>query len=394
MNPARFDALARRLSARRSRRSILGAGAAVALGATVLPAPRVSLAQAEDTTAVDRYIAVRTFSYDSTREKAEAELPDLIAHMEEQPGFIAISCVWGETEIYLVVTFLDEETSVPGMETIDWWIETHIQSTLYGDYEQAAGAVFTRSTLDAGCPCDLEDEDDPCGSDLLVCCSVSGTEGDPGVCLTAETTCPGTGGASEDEPTQEDLTLSADDFTPTPAAAPTGCTSPGCACPDGVCDADLTCCSSTGTCEYSCPCGYEGCHCIGSVVNTCDPGLICCAPGEIGGDGTCQYECTCSYEGCACTTGVSGACDAGLVCCGIFTSDPGAIGACLSSCSTGSNPCPGAEGCECIPDTAWTCNDGLLCCGANDLGDSGICQSACSSSESFGSPESEDAPVP
>jgi hypothetical protein len=379
MNSERFDSLARRLAARVSRRSILGAGAAVALGASTRPNTRIAAAQvAEETTAVDRYIAVRTFSYDSTREKAEAELPDLVAHMEEQPGFVSIACVWGETEIYLVVTFLDEATAVPGMETIDWWIETHIQSTLYGDYQESGGKVFSRSRLMAGCPCDLEDEDDPCGSDLLVCCPSPEGESEFGVCLTAETTCPGVGGESED-PSDEDLTLSPDDMTPTPEAL-SNCTSQGCACPDGTCDAGLTCCGSTGTCEPSCPCGSVGCHCIGSVINTCDEGLVCCAPGEIGGEGTCQYECTCSYEGCACTTGATDACDVGLVCCGIFSSDPGNIGVCLSSCSPTSNPCPGGEGCECIPNTMWTCNGGLVCCGATDSGESGICQSTCSTS--------------
>jgi hypothetical protein len=378
MDSKRFDSLARRLGSRVSRRSLFGATAATALGARAIPAAHIAIAQAESTTAIDRYIAVRTYAYDSTREKAEAELPDLVTHMEEQPGFVGISCVWGDGELYLVTTFLDEATSIPGLETIDWWIETHIQSTLYGDSVQIHGKVIGRSNLGSGCPCDLEDEDDPCGSEQLVCCPASDVEGDPGICLTAETTCPGSGGESEDESTEEELTISADEITPTSVAVSSDCTSQGCLCPDGVCDAGLSCCASTGTCEFSCPCGYEGCHCIGSVINTCDDGLICCAPGEIGGDGSCQYACTCSYEGCSCTTGVDGACDAGLSCCGIFSSDPGSIGACLTSCANGSsNPCPGGDGCECIPDTAWVCNDGLVCCGA-DNGESGICASACS----------------
>jgi hypothetical protein len=378
MDPQRFDSLAKRIGASVSRRSLFGVGAAAALGASTLPGPRRSMAQvAEETTAVDRYIAVRTYTYDSTLEKATAELPDLVTHMEEQPGFVDIACVWGETEIYLVVTFLDESSSVPGMETIDWWIETHIQSTLYGDYEQTAGEVILRSSVKVGCPCDPEDDDDPCGSDELVCCPTPDVEGVAGICLTAETTCPSLDGESEeDETSEDDLTLSADDAaTSSGNGTSTGCTTQGCTCPNGICDAGLICCSSSGTCEYSCSCGYEGCHCIGSVVNTCDPGLICCAPGEIGGDGTCQYACTCGNEGCSCTTGVE-SCNAGLVCCGIFSSDPGSIGACLTSCSTDNNPCPGSEGCECIPDTAWLCNNGLVCCGANG-GESGICATAC-----------------
>ena len=392
MDPKRFDFLTRQLGARVARRSLFGAGAAFAPGATTLPIPRFALAQADGTTAIDRFIAVRTYLYDSTREKAEAELPDLMTHMEEQPGFVGLSCVWGDGEIYLVTTFLDEATSVPGLETIDWWIETHIQSTLYGDNTQSDGKVFIRSRLTAGCPCDLADDDDPCGSDLLVCCPASDVEDDPGVCLTAETTCPGAGGESG-EPTDEDLTIPADEVNPTPSGSSSICTSQGCSCPDGICDSGLTCCSSTVTCEYGCPCGSEGCHCIGSMVNTCDEGLICCAPGEIGSDGTCQYSCSCSYEGCSCTTGFDGACDAGLSCCGIFSSDPGSIGACLSSCSTSTNPCPGAEGCECIPDTAWICNDGLACCGATDTGDSGICQSACWTSDTTEVPDAKDIPV-
>jgi hypothetical protein len=376
MDPKRFDSLAKRLSSRMTRRTLFGATAATTLGARALPAARIAVAQDASTTAIDRYIAVRTYAYDSTREKAEAELPDLVTHMEEQPGFVGFSCVWGDGEIYLVTTFLDETSSIPGLETIEWWIETHIQSTLYGDYDQTAGTVISRSKLTAGCPCDLEDDDDPCGSDLLVCCPVSDIEGDPGVCLTAETTCPVDGDESAED--EDDTTLSLDDITPTAGAASSStCTSAGCSCPDGVCDSGLTCCGSTGTCETFCPCGSEGCHCIGSVINTCDAGLICCAPGEIGGDGTCQYACSCSYEGCSCTTGIDGACDAGLSCCGIFSSDPGNIGACLSICQdVSSNLCPGADGCECIPDTAWICNDGLICCGAG-IDESGICASAC-----------------
>ena len=151
MDPKRFDSLTRRLGARISRRSLLGAGAATALGATVLPSPRFAHAQADDTTAVDRYIAVRTYLYDSTREKAEAELPDLIAHMEEQPGFVGMSCVWGDGEIYLVTTFLDQETSVPGLETIDWWIETHISRRSMGITSRPTGR-FSPAPLDRRLP--------------------------------------------------------------------------------------------------------------------------------------------------------------------------------------------------------------------------------------------------
>lgn len=381
MDPQRFDSLTRRLGARFSRRSLVRVGAVAALGARAIPIQSAVLAQNAETTAIDRYIAVRTYAYDSTREKAEAELPDLVSHMEEQPGFIDISCVWGETEIYLVVTFLDEASAEPGMETIDWWIDGHIQSTLYGDYEQVGGDVVLQPVLKVGCLCDPED-DDPCGSDKLTCCPVSDVEGVLGTCLTATTTCPGDSSeaTTDDSEDEDDTTLSIDDITSTPAdqTSNSSCTSQGCTCPDGVCDSGLACCTATGTCETYCPCGYEGCHCIGSAVNTCDDGLICCAPGEIGSDGTCQYACTCSYEGCSCTTGVDGACDPGLVCCGIFSSDPGNIGACLSSCAPDSeSPCPGAEGCECIPNTAWICNGGLVCCGATENGDSGICQSAC-----------------
>ena len=78
MHPKRFDSLTLRLGARISRRSLLGAAAGIALGATALPNPHFARAQADGTTAVDRYIAVRTYLYDSTREKAEAELPDLM----------------------------------------------------------------------------------------------------------------------------------------------------------------------------------------------------------------------------------------------------------------------------------------------------------------------------
>jgi hypothetical protein len=123
-----------------------------------------------------------------------------------------------------------------------------------------------------------------------------------------------------------------------------------------------------------CPCGSEGCECIAAVVNTCDEGLTCCAPGEIGGQGTCQTRCSCTAIGCACTTGVDGACDEGLACCGIGSNAPGSIGACLTECATDS-PCPGSEGCEC--GAVWKCDDGLICCGATEDGETGICHAEC-----------------
>lgn len=367
MNPRRFDAIARRLGAHRSRRDSVRLIAETALGAQAQHA----LAQEATSIATDRYISIGFYPYEGDFDSAKTELKPLLRLMQQQPGFITLSFIAGLEAIYLVTTFLDQTTSEAGHRALDEWIAQSGGVALIEPPEQDSGAVFLRSQLSAGCPCNTSD-DDPCGTDALICCPI--TDGERGLCMTAATICPVLGDEIDDDPTAT--------ATAIPVAAPSSCSSEGCSCVSGIsssCDAGLSCCGGgdlggTGTCLPTCPCGSEGCACVAAEISTCDEGLTCCAPGEIGGAGTCQYACTCSYEGCSCTTGVAGTCDAGLQCCGIFSQEPGSIGACLSACAPPSR-CPGSENCEC--SIYWLCNDGLTCCGLSESEPTGICQTAC-----------------
>lgn len=383
MDERRFDSLTRRLATRLSRRGAMRISAGAALGAATLARPailRSTVAQDADTTAVDRYASLAYYPYDGDFDEAKTALKPLLRLMQQQPGFITISFIEGDEQIYLVTTFLDKTTSDAAAKAMDAWIAESDQSVLSDASTRDGGEVFLRSDSNAGCWCSIDDED-ACGTDELVCCATA--DDDRGICLTAATTCPVPG---DDEETPDEDEVS-DDATPTPtpttaAAATSACTGEGCSClsgAQGACDDGLSCCGAdtlggAGTCLTSCPCGSEGCSCIASEFSTCDDGLICCAPGEIGGQGTCQYGCSCGGEGCACTTGVDGACDDGLSCCGIGSTVPGVIGVCLSLCAA-QEYCPGNDGCEC--GAVWLCNEGLVCCGATDDGETGICQSEC-----------------
>ncbi len=374
MNPRRFDSLALRLATRMTRRKTFGLGIGAALAGGVLPSASRVAAQEPETAATDRVLSIGIYPFEGDLDTARTELKPLLRTMQQQPGFITMSFIDGDEAIYLVMQFLDQTTSEAGRRVFEEWIGTDDRETLIGPSEWTGGDVFLRSQLGAGCRCNPND-DDPCGSDDLVCCPEAAEN--RGFCMAAATTCPAIG---EDDPAPDDEPSAT--ATSIPPTAVTMCTSDGCACVAGVedsCDEGLSCCGADhpggiGTCMEACPCGSEGCTCVAGVVNTCDSGLTCCAPGEIGGVGTCQYACTCTGEGCACTTGVDGTCDDGLSCCGIGSQAPGSIGVCLTACAA-DTPCPGAEGCEC--GEVWKCNDGLSCCGATSDGGAGICEVEC-----------------
>jgi len=374
MNPRQFDSLTRRLGDRFSRRNARRLGSGAALGLSARDRLRPAYAQDAAPTVDDRVVSIAFYPYDGEIAEARIELKSLLRTMQQQPGFITMSFIEGDTAIYLVVQFLDRATSEAGLRVLDDWIGAEDRTTLTSAPEWTGGDLFLRSELEVGCRCNPND-DDPCGSDDLVCCPVAADN--RGFCMAAATTCPAGGG---DDPAPDDEPPAT--ATSVPPTAVTMCSSEGCACVGGVqnaCDGGLSCCGADhpggiGTCMATCPCGAEGCACVASVVNTCDSGLTCCAPGEIGGVGTCQYACTCTGEGCACTTGVDGTCDDGLSCCGIGSQAPGSTGVCLTACAA-NTPCPGAEGCEC--GEVWKCNDGLVCCGATSDGGTGICDVEC-----------------
>ena len=290
MDPNRFDSLARRLGNRLSRRDVMRAGAGVAVGAVALGALRpASAAQDAGTTATDRFISVRTYPYNvGTTDDAVQGLQGLIGVMQQQPGFIAFDIVYTGDSLLAISTFLDESSAVAAAQQEDSWITENASTILRGAPTIQSGDVLLRSSLEAGCPCTTGTEN-PCGSDLLVCCPTSGAAGGDGVCLTSVTTCP----------------------AGTPVAEPTSAPA----------------------------CTAEGCACNGGVQGACDDGLVCCGVTQPGGPGTCatEAECdpatpnpVCTSEGCECASGTENPCDEGLECCG--ATEPGGPGTCESSC--------------------------------------------------------------
>jgi hypothetical protein len=119
------------------------------------------------------------------------------------------------------------------------------------------------------------------------------------------------------------------------------------------------------------PCLDRGCRCRTGVLDSCIPGLACCAndPNLPGGHGTCvpPGECfggMCSGDGVVCPA----TCTWGTNCAGCCTGHCGPEGV----CSRGG--CRSA-GCDCITGTLAPCDEGLACCPTVEalLGGPGLC---------------------
>jgi hypothetical protein len=377
VDPNRFDSFAKKLGSRLSRRDMMRTSAAAAVGAVAVSKFASVAAQDADTTAKDRFIAVRTYTYTGTEQAAATGLTGLIPVMEKQPGFISYNLVFGDGQILAISTFLDETTAVAAAQQENAWITANAANILSGTPTVQSGDVFLRSELYAGCGC-ITGTQNSCNSERLTCCATSSNLGGPGVCLTNETTCPG---AMPAEPT-----ATAAPAQPTATTVP-ACTSEGCDCNGGVqdnCDDGLVCCGVTmpggpGTCQTDAECNpsctSEGCNCTSGTDGACDDGLCCTGASQPGGTGTCSSDCPCTSENCPCTTGEDGNCDDGLVCCAADMTDPGSPGTCMDSCD--SSDCNGQEGCPCDSGTQNPCNDGLECCGGDMPGGQGTCSDSC-----------------
>jgi hypothetical protein len=119
------------------------------------------------------------------------------------------------------------------------------------------------------------------------------------------------------------------------------------------------------------PCADDGCRCRTGALETCTPGLVCCAdnPDLPGGSGTCTppSQCfggLCSGDAVVCPPTCSWGSNC-LGCCSGFCGHDGL-------CSRGG--CRIA-GCDCITGTLAPCDDGLACCPVVDglPGGPGIC---------------------
>ncbi len=117
------------------------------------------------------------------------------------------------------------------------------------------------------------------------------------------------------------------------------CTAEGCDCHAGVqdaCDAGLVCCADDssqpggpGRCEAENVCFAHQCQATTNPCpSACVVGANCaaCCSGYCGGDGHCAAP-SCTGAGCQCTTGTESPCDAGFACCSAG-GPPGGPGTC------------------------------------------------------------------
>jgi hypothetical protein len=173
---------------------------------------------------------------------------------------------------------------------------------------------------------------------------------------------------------------------------PQNCTGEGCSCQSGVqgaCDDGLVCCADDpstpggpGRCEDEQVCFSHQCQATTNPCpSSCATGSYCqaCCAGHCGDDGHCGPP-PCTGVGCECNAGVEGACDEGLVCCQSQMGAgnvPGGPGQCAAANACGEQPCL-EIGCPCTAGVEGTCAPGLVCCQSqmtapNEPGGPGMC---------------------
>jgi hypothetical protein len=197
-----------------------------------------------------------------------------------------------------------------------------------------------------GCRCDAGTEN-ACDDPLVCCPDDPGLPGGPGKCVRQE------------------------------RCNPQSCTGEGCACDSGdpnACDNDLFCCAddsslpgSPGRCEDEQACLSQQCQATTNPCpSSCPAGNYCqwCCSGYCGDDDHCAPA-PCTGVGCECTAGTADACAAGLVCCQDQTggpTGPGGAGKCATQedCN-GPTPCLDV-GCSCTAGVEGSCGPGLVCC--------------------------------
>lgn len=437
MDAERFDAFARTLAGRLSRRATLrgaGAGAAGGLLAALGLRPSQAAPRLQDDSAP--YVVIRTYQEVASIADLQQALGEGYAPLlAQQPGFLGYAVLDTEGGIASITAFASQAQEAAAADQVANWVQQNLANLLPSPDEVTSGSVFVQELNRAaicretpagptpppptaapppppttvpptalpvctvpgepgrGCPCQTGTEN-PCGVSTLLCCPTDpGVPGGPGICVPDRIGCNPTG--------------------PTPTPLPV-CTDParpgvGCPCITGTLDpcgpTTLLCCQNDpngppggpGTCtpgSAGCqplgptptptppppPCTGRGCRCNGGVQNACDDPLVCCPdnPGLPGGPGRClgQDVCNppnCTGEGCACHSGVEGACDAGLICCADDPSVAGGPGRCETEDVCLGNQCQATTN-PCPP----SCAPGSYC--------QGCCSGFCGSDDHCGAP--------
>ena len=272
MDAAQFDAFARTLAGRLSRRTALrGAG----LGAGLLAAARFQpnrTALARQMTSTP-YVVVRQYQPSASIADLQQALGQGYApQLAQQPGFIDYTVFDNGSGVTSITVFDSQDDEEAATNQLASWVEQNLASLLPSPTETTSGTAFVQvantalicngsgdqtptaavptatpapttaptqaaptatalpvctdpSRPGVGCTCTTGTQN-PCGDTTLVCCAEAGAApGAPGVCTPSSVGC--------------------DAANPTPA--PTPCTDVGCPCTSGVegtCADGLVCCQS------------------------------------------------------------------------------------------------------------------------------------------------------
>jgi hypothetical protein len=286
MNAEWFDAFARTLAGRRSRRSVLrgtGAGVTASLLAVMRPQTGRAVVARQETTSP--YVVVRQYPSSTT----SADLQQALGQgygplLAQQPGFIEYTVVDDGTGITSITVFASQDDEEAATNQVAGWVEQNLASVLPAPATTTSGTAFVNLVNQAAvCP------EPPSG---------------PTPTTEADTTTP------TPQPTAAPPTATAAPPTAT-AAAPTATALPVCTDPSRP---GVGCACSTGTED---PCGDSTLLCCANDADTPPGGPGTCTPSSVGCDplGPTPEPTPCTGVGCPCTAGVEGTCDAGLVCC-------------------------------------------------------------------------------
>lgn len=300
MDAARFDAFARTLAGRLSRRAALrGASASAIAGLFAI---------------AKRSFTGTTFAHAPT----PTSLP--VCTDPARPG-VGCSCTTGtdnpcgDTTLLCCANDASAASGSPGACT-----PSSVGCNSLGPQ--------TPSCTGHGCRCDTSAED-ACDADLVCCPDNPEVPGGPGRCVR-----------------QVHCNLG-------------DCTAQGCSCQSGArggCDDGLVCCAhdsslagGPGRCEEEVACFTHQCQATTNPCpSNCPASTFCkdCCSGYCGADDRCATP-KCEGIGCPCTAGVEGTCSPGLVCCQsqmTAPNKPGGPGMCAAPAG-----CGGGDGSVTVP---------------------------------------------
>jgi hypothetical protein len=330
MDATKFDAIARSLAGRLSRRAALRSGGAAGIASLV---------------------AAMRGGHPVLAQETPTPLP--VCADPDRPG-VGCACTLGTNDACGPTTLLccpNDVNSAPGSPG------TCTPSSVGCNPRGPLSPTCTAR----GCRCDSGTQH-ACGEGLVCCPDNPGLAGGPGHCV------------RQDRCNQQN------------------CTGEGCSCNSGVqgaCDDGLVCCADDpstaggpGRCEDEQVCFTHQCQATTNPCpSSCTAGKYCqaCCAGHCGQDGHCGPP-PCTGFGCECNAGVESACDEGLTCCQSQTGTdnvPGGPGQCVAANACGKDACLDI-GCPCTAGVEGTCAPGLVCCQSqmtapNKPGGPGMC---------------------